>query len=67
MNIPMFIALRRCSLITTLICEYILYKKARDWGTLGQIGLMVGGALIAAANDLTFNAYGYTAGTGTRT
>lgn len=61
LNVPMFIALRRFTLLFTILLERFWLKKTHDWATLGAMCLMIGGALIAAATDLTFNATGYLA------
>jgi len=59
LNVPMFIALRRFTLITTIICEWVIYRKGQDLSTKVNVLIMVSGALIAALNDLSFNLYGY--------
>eukprot|EP00873_Tetraselmis_striata_P022039 jgi/Tetstr1/442303/TSEL_030444.t1 len=61
LTVPMFIALRRFTLVTTIICEYVLYRKVHDWQTLLAVGIMVTGGLIAALNDLNFKLLGYLA------
>lgn len=62
LTVPMFIALRRFTLVSTLVLEYCMYSKVQDYGTVAQIAVVVGGSLIAAVNDLTFNVTGYAAG-----
>ena len=61
LNVPMFIALRRFTLLFTILLERYWLKKTHDWPTLSAMGIMIGGALIAAATDLTFNPSGYAA------
>ena len=57
----MFIALRRFTLLFTILLERYWLKKSHDWPTLSAMGIMIGGALIAAATDLSFNPRGYAA------
>lgn len=61
LNVPMFIALRRFTLVFTICLERYWLKKTHDWPTLSAVGVMIGGALVAAATDLTFNPMGYAA------
>lgn len=61
LNVPMFIALRRFTLLFTILLERYWLKKSHDWPTLSAMGIMISGALIAAATDLTFNPIGYVA------
>ncbi len=61
LNVPMFIALRRFTLLFTILLERFWLKKTHDLPTLGAMGIMIGGALIAALTDLSFSPYGYAA------
>jgi len=61
LNVPMFISLRRFSLVTTILCEWALYKKLQAGRTIAHVLVMVAGGLLAAVNDLSFNAAGYIA------
>ena len=61
LNVPMFIALRRFTLLFTILLERYWLKKSHDWPTLSAMAIMIGGALVAAATDLTFNPSGYAA------
>jgi len=59
LNLPMFTALRRFSILMTMIGEsYILGKEPSNQVVL-SVGLMVGGAFVAALYDLTFDMAGY--------
>ena len=44
LNVPMFIALRRFTLITTMLLERIMYKRKHDRSTYGAVGTMILGA-----------------------
>jgi len=59
LNVPMFIALRRFTLLCTIILERVLLHRSHDRSTWGAVGIMIGGALVAASTDLSFNLYGY--------
>ena len=60
LNLPMFTALRRFSILMTMIAEYVILNNFPSNPIIVSVLLMVGGALIAAAYDLSFNAWGYT-------
>lgn len=57
--LPMFIALRRFSIAMTAIGEFYLLHVKQGWPIIWTIVAMIGGSLIAAASDLTFNLKGY--------
>lgn len=40
---PMFIALRRFTLLFTILLERYWLKKSHDWPTLSAMGIMIGG------------------------
>lgn len=57
--LPMFIALRRFSIAMTAIGEFYLLRVKQTFSIIMTIVAMIGGSLIAAASDLTFDALGY--------
>lgn len=59
LNLPMFTALRRFSILMTMIGEYLVLSTVPTKTVLLSVALMVGGAIIAALFDLTFNPWGY--------
>ncbi|KAL3633590.1 UDP-N-acetylglucosamine transporter ugnt1 [Castilleja foliolosa] len=59
-NVPMYTTLRRTTVVFTMIVEYILVRQRYTRPILGSVGLIVLGAFIAGARDLTFDSYGYT-------
>lgn len=58
-SLPMFTALRRFSIMMTMIGEYYVIGKSPTNNVMLCVFLMVGGALVAASNDLSFDLYGY--------
>lgn len=60
LNIPMFTALRRFSILMTMCGEWFLLGDKPATTVLVSVGLMVGGAMLAAMYDLAFDAAGYT-------
>jgi solute carrier family 35 protein len=59
LNLPMFTALRRFSILLTMLGEYFVLSKVPSNPVMISVALMIGGALIAAMNDLTFHLGGY--------
>lgn len=43
LNVPMFIALRRFTLVCTIVLERSLMHKQHDRATIGAVALMIGG------------------------
>ena len=44
LNVPMFIALRRFTLLCTIVLERFMMAKKHDRSTIGAVGIMIGGA-----------------------
>ncbi|KAK9699943.1 hypothetical protein RND81_08G205400 [Saponaria officinalis] len=58
-NVPMYTTLRRTTVVFTMVIEYFLAKQKYSSPVVGSVGLIVLGALVAGARDLSFDAYGY--------
>ncbi|KAF3781191.1 UDP-sugar transporter [Nymphaea thermarum] len=58
-NVPMYTALRRTTVVFTMIVEYLLTGQKYSYYVVGSVGLIVSGAFIAGARDLSFDYYGY--------
>jgi drug/metabolite transporter (DMT)-like permease len=59
LNLPMFTALRRFSIMMTMVGEWYLLGNKPSSPVVWSIALMVLGAVIAAVYDLTFDLNGY--------
>jgi len=60
LSLPMFAALRRFSILMTMFLEYYVLKVRPSAAVQLSVFSMVGGALLAATDDLSFNLEGYT-------
>ncbi|XP_047524506.1 UDP-sugar transporter UST74c [Pieris napi] len=60
LSLPMFTALRRFSILMTMILERFVLGIKASWPVKASVMAMVGGALLAAADDVTFSWPGYT-------
>ncbi|CAA3019922.1 UDP-sugar transporter sqv-7 [Olea europaea subsp. europaea] len=58
-NVPMYTTLRRTTVVFTMIVEYVLVRQKYTRPILGSVALIVLGAFIAGARDLSFDSYGY--------
>ncbi|CAH2103246.1 unnamed protein product [Euphydryas editha] len=60
LSLPMFTALRRFSILMTMMGERFVLGIKASWPVQASVLAMVGGALLAAADDVTFSWTGYT-------
>lgn len=58
-NVPMYTTLRRTTVVFTMLVEYVLARQRYTASVVGSVALIVFGAFIASARDLSFDAYGY--------
>jgi len=59
LNVAMFSALRRVSIFMTLCGQWFVTGKTPNMGVFFSVCMMIIGAVIASADDLSFNAIGY--------
>lgn len=59
LSLPMFAALRRFSILMTMFLEFYILKIRPTTAVQLSVYSMVGGALLAASDDLSFNLEGY--------
>lgn len=59
LNLPMFTALRRFSILMTMIAEYLILGNNPRSPIVISVAMMVGGAMIAAFYDFTYDTEGY--------
>lgn len=60
LNVAMFSALRRVSILTTLLVQSYMFAEPIDSNILSAVLFMLFGSFIAAWDDLSFDAWGYT-------
>lgn len=58
-NVPMYTTLRRTTVVLTMIVEYLLTGQKYQYSIIVSVGLIVFGAFVAGARDLSFDMYGY--------
>ncbi|KAJ1415941.1 Sugar phosphate transporter domain [Sesbania bispinosa] len=58
-NVPMYTTLRRTTVVFTMLVEYMLVGQRYTPPVIFSVGLIVFGAFVAGARDLSFDAYGY--------
>jgi len=60
LSLPMFTALRRFSILMTMLLELYVLGVRPSVPVQISVYTMIGGAIIASSNDLSFNVEGYT-------
>ncbi|KDP33583.1 hypothetical protein JCGZ_07154 [Jatropha curcas] len=58
-NVPMYTTLRRTTVAFTMVMEYFLAGQRYTPPIVGSVGVIILGAFIAGARDLSFDFYGY--------
>lgn len=58
-NVPMYTTLRRTTVAFTMIMEYFLAGQKYTPPVVGSVGLIILGAFVAGARDLSFDFFGY--------
>ncbi|OMO61662.1 hypothetical protein CCACVL1_23339 [Corchorus capsularis] len=58
-NVPMYTTLRRTTVVFTMLVEFLLAGQKYSSSIIGSVGLIVLGAFVAGARDLSFDFYGY--------
>lgn len=59
LSLPMFTALRRFSILITMILEYKILRITPSTAVQMSVWCMIGGAILAASDDLSFSLVGY--------
>mmetsp|Transcript_9225 Transcript_9225/g.22534 ORF Transcript_9225/g.22534 Transcript_9225/m.22534 type:complete len:367 (-) Transcript_9225:43-1143(-) len=59
LSLPMMVLLRRASILMTMLLEKWMLNSEPSKTVQLSVGLMLGGALVAATGDLSFNLVGY--------
>ncbi|CAA6669975.1 unnamed protein product [Spirodela intermedia] len=55
----MYTTLRRTTVVFTIIVEYLLTRQKYSNSVLSSVGLIVFGAFVAGARDMSYDSYGY--------
>ncbi|KVI11680.1 protein of unknown function DUF250 [Cynara cardunculus var. scolymus] len=58
-SVPMYTTLRRTTVAFTMLVEYVLARQRYSLGIVGSVGIIILGAFIAGARDLSFDSYAY--------
>ncbi|GAU15091.1 hypothetical protein TSUD_08290 [Trifolium subterraneum] len=58
-NVPMYTTLRRTTVVFTMLVEFLLVGQRYTHSVVFSVGLIIFGAFVAGARDLSFDTYGY--------
>ncbi|XP_058728610.1 UDP-N-acetylglucosamine transporter UGNT1 [Vicia villosa] len=58
-NVPMYTTLRRTTVVFTMLAEFVLVRQRYTRSVVFSVGLIIFGAFVAGARDLSFDGYGY--------
>ncbi|XP_042486191.1 UDP-N-acetylglucosamine transporter UGNT1-like [Macadamia integrifolia] len=58
-NVPMYTTLRRTTVVFTMLVEYFLTRQKYSSSVVGTVGLIILGAFIVGARDLSFDSFAY--------
>ncbi|KAI3811200.1 hypothetical protein L1987_20919 [Smallanthus sonchifolius] len=58
-SVPMYTTLRRTTVAFTMLVEYVLARQKYSRYIVGSVWIIIFGAFIAGARDLSFDAYAY--------
>lgn len=58
-SVPMYTTLRRTTVAFTMLVEYVLARQRYSLSIVGSVGIIILGAFIAGARDLSFDSYAY--------
>ncbi|KAJ0576286.1 putative sugar phosphate transporter domain-containing protein [Helianthus annuus] len=58
-SVPMYTTLRRTTVAFTMLVEYVLVRQKYSRYIVGSVGIIIFGAFIAGARDLSFDSYAY--------
>ncbi|CAK8570014.1 unnamed protein product [Lathyrus sativus] len=58
-NVPMYTTLRRTTVVFTMLAEFVLVGQRYTRSVVFSVGLIIFGAFVAGARDLSFDGYGY--------
>ncbi|XP_022999280.1 nucleotide-sugar uncharacterized transporter 3-like [Cucurbita maxima] len=58
-NVPMYTTLRRTTVVFTMIAEYVLTGQTHSSFIVASVGMIILGAIVAGAGDLSFDIYAY--------
>lgn len=58
-NIPMFLTFRRCSVLATIVIDFIALGNTPNVSLVKSSALLIAGAIIAGWETLSVDAFGY--------